>query len=361
MRTLSAALLTEQSAVKVTPYVKFMLTSADLGTTYDYTSRVLNLEHHEVAYNDYATVVLRNDDRGVADDLRGYWVQIAYGYITGNNVADVEGAESAGNGATAEYSYTPRLWVKSQQELSSPGNLKTILELEGMWSILKERQWVNTALDPPDFFYKAYSTDTAYAIISALLVQAGFTLDAIGDQSDGIIDVLTPTISINGSDGIDSFDYYDYIIYRILSMTKCYLRAKTALSFKVIFPQTTDAVKETYYSNSQPQFTEYLERKKALVPNHIYVLWGYDAATNTWTFSAATVGEAADTTEIAAYRDVPESIKAAELTSEADADNRAAAILTRRKAELLGGHLITRHDCSVELYDRIEVIDSRGI
>lgn len=363
MRTLSSALNTAQTALAVTPYVKFKLTAGT--STYDYTTRVLNLEHHEEPYNEFATVVLDNHDKGVADDVRGYWIQPAYGYVTGNNVADSEGSESAGNNAGAEYSYTPRLWVKNQMEFSSPGNLKTILELEGMWNILREVQWISSADGPPDFYYKEYDgiTNTVFAIISSLLTDVGFTLNAIGDQSDGIIDVLKPVFQINGADAVEVFDDYATIIYRLLTITKCYLRAKTGLAFKVIYPYTTDAVKETYYSDQQYIFKEYLERKKLLIPNHIYVMWGDPGGGlgwPDWDWTAGHAGEASDTTEIARYRDCVGIVTAGELQTEANADIRADAKLTRIKGEQLGGHLIIRHDCSVELYDKVAIYDRRG-
>lgn len=355
-------------AASVTPYVKFKLTSADGNTTYDYTSRVLSIEHHEVAYNDYATVVLQNNDRVVASDLRGYWVQIAYGFITGNNVADSEGAESAGNGDTAEYSYTARLWVTSQQEYSSPGNVKVILELEGMWVALKNNKRISVAGATAESFYlKEYdgSTSTVFAIISAMLVEAGFTLDAIGDQSDGIIDVLMPVFYINGGDVKSSFDQYDVIIYNLLTFTKCYLRAKSGLAFKVVYPQAGDAVAKTFYSDQQPYYYEYLERKKALIPNHIYVMWGDTgvggpAAWADWDFAPSTLGEASDAGEIAKYRECIDVVVAGDLTTEAAADARAAAILSRAKAELLSGRMVVRHDCSIELYDRVAADDNRN-
>ena len=355
MRTLSSALTAQQIAAAPTPYVKFKLTSADGNTTYDYTSRVLMIEHHEEAYADYATVVLQNNDRGVETSLNGYWVQIAYGYITGNAVADVEGAESAGNNDTAEYSYTPRLWVKRQQEYSAPGQVKTILWLEGAWHHLSELQRYTG--DPP-LFETSYSTDTIYDIISALLVEAGYTLDALDDQDDGIIDTFAPAFKINQSDIFEEFADYSYLIRRLIVMTKCYLRAKTGLAFKVIYPQEGDAVKETYKSDAQYWFKEYLEVKKALLPNHIIVIWG-DNGDGTWDCVAGTVGSALDQDEIDAYRDIPQIVLAGELTSEADSDDRASVILTRKKGEMMSGHLVIRHDCSVELYDRVAVQDNR--
>jgi hypothetical protein len=367
MRTLSATLQAAQTALTVTPYVKFKLTSADGGTTYDYSNRILKLEHHEEPYNEYATVVLDNHDRTIASDLRGYWVQIAYGYITGVSVADVEGAESAGNMSTAEYSYTPRLWVKNQQELSSPGNVKVILELEGMWAMLKEMQYVSSGAGTA-LFHKDYPENTTtYTIISQLLAMAGLTLDAIGDQSDGNIDVVQPSFSINAEETIgnvfDGWDILATIIYRALVLTKCYLRSKTGLAFKVVYPQTTDTVKETYYSNQQYIFKEYLERKKLLIPNHIKVLWGgYGIPEwSGWLWvSGNNPGEASDATEIAKYKDITAIELASELLTVGEANTRASTILTRTKAELFSGRLIIRHDCSVELYDRIAIYDTRG-
>lgn len=43
-----------------------------------------------------------------------------------------------------------------------------------------------------------------------------------------------------------------------------------------------------------------------------------------------------------------------------DADNRAAAILARIKAESLSVGLVISHDCRIELYDNIQVTDTRG-
>ena len=48
------------------------------------------------------------------------------------------------------------------------------------------------------------------------------------------------------------------------------------------------------------------------------------------------------------------------VTTQLDADNRAAAILTRIKAESLSVGLVIPHDCRIELYDNIQVTDTRG-
>lgn len=358
-RSLSAELTAEQVAVSATPYIKFKLISADLGTTHDYSARVLQLEHHEVAYNDYATVVLRNDDRGVASDLIGYWVQIGYGFYTGQNVA-----EPNGDGAGNEYSYTPRLWVKAQGELSVEGRLVVILELEGMWAVLREL--ILRLGTPPDYFYPfnadGDTTGTIYNIIEDIIENhalTNMTLDALGGVDDGIIDTLSPTFDVNGAPIYSAFDDCASVIRRLLEMTKCYLRLEAGLEFKLVYPQSGDSINQTYYSNAAHFFHEYLERKKALVPNHIYVMWGQQDD-GSWDVEAATIGEAIDATEIAKLYDTPIVVTAGELTTEGAADDRASALLTRVKAEILGGHLVIPHDCGVELYDRVSIEDNRG-
>lgn len=343
MRTLSGTLTTTQESASKTPYIYLLFTSADGNTTYDYTARLLQLEHHEEAYNDYAVITLRNDDRAVAD-IEGYWIEIGYGFYTGS------GNEYLGDGTNPGIS---RLWVKAQQEISVEGRVIVVLELEGMWAVLRE---IELQLGNPPFYHEEYTTDTIYAIIDAILVIAGFTLDALGTEDDGIIDTLTPQFDVNGAPVFEGYDNCANIIYRLLMMTKCYLRPEAGLAWKVMYPTSTGAVDQTYRSNATHFFFEYMERRKVLVPNHIYV---FANAGEDQTFSEIITAEAQDATEVAKYMDIPQLHIAGELTTQTDADNRAAAILTRVKAELLAGRLVIPYDCSVELYDRPEIQDSR--
>ena len=91
MRTVSSDLQTAQEAPSKTPYIELVFHHGS--TSYDYGSRKKLIEHHEEPYNDYATILLNNHDRDVAD-LTGYYVDIAYG--------------AGGSGSP-----TARLWVKS--------------------------------------------------------------------------------------------------------------------------------------------------------------------------------------------------------------------------------------------------------
>ena len=343
MRDISATLLAAQKAYSGTPYIHLLFTSKDGGTTYDYSSdlegrRILSIDHQEEPFNDYAMVVLRNNDRTIPA-LEGYWTEIGYGFVASGN----------------EYSATPRLWVKHQQTVSSGGRLYDVLELEGMWAWMRE-QLIRIG-NPP--FYSTrqdeltYTTDTVYTIISAILAEVGFTLDALGGVDDGIIDTFTPRFDINDQ----PFEFAASIIYRLLNMTKCYLRPEASLEFKLVYPQTADFVNETYYSDQAHYFYSYIERANALVPNHI-ICFGNEGDDGMWTNYVS--GEATDAAEIAAYTDVTQIVLAGTIDNDTDAANRAAVVLTRAKSEAMAGRCVVPHDCSVELYDKISVEDSRG-
>ena len=345
MRTLSSAITTKQDAASKIPYVKLLFTSADGGTTRDYSSRLLQLEHHEEAYNDYATLELYDNDAGVAD-IRGYWVQIGYGFYTGNNVAEPNG-DNAGN----EYSYTARLWVKHQQRISAEGILVQRLQLEGMWTWLYEQYFTEGS---PPYYTKEYTADTVYAILTIIFTMANMSLDALGTENDSIINTYTPQFQVNNV----PFERLRTVIQRLIRMTKCYLRAEAGLEWKVVYPETSDEADATFYSGQTPFFYEYMESYNVVMPNSIKVVYNFtDEDITTAEVYEGSAG--IDQTEIDRYTEVPWLEIAGEITSLADAANRAAALLTRALAESMSCRLIIPHHCGLELYDNVEVYDSR--
>ncbi len=127
--TITQALIDAQNGAR-TPHIRIFINGVD------YTSRLLYLEHHEEAYRDRAVIGLSNRDNSLDSlNLDGEEFEIAYGYITGNNVA-----EPLGNGATAEHVYAPTLWVKSHQIISIQGERIYQIYAEGMWMYLRERK-----------------------------------------------------------------------------------------------------------------------------------------------------------------------------------------------------------------------------
>jgi hypothetical protein len=354
MREISETLQAAQNAVSNTPYIRIVPTSPDGVTTYDYSSdqnRLRQLEHVEEAYNDYATIILNNSDGGVQPDITGYWMEIGYGYDTGSN----------------EYSSTSRLWIKSQMDFSAEGQVYTMLELGGMWDVLRETL-IRTG-DPP--FYIRYDDPetgntsyhagaTVYELIAYILAEASddnytFTLAEL-ESSDGIVDSYVPTFEVNT---INLFEDALSLIKRLVDMTYCTLRVKSGLEFELFYPPATKEdleADETYYSYQVPFFIEYLYKLNLAVPNHI-LLFANAGDDGMWT--NIITAEASDEDQIAKYRDVYEIHTAENIDNLADAQNRVNAILAKKELETMSGRLTARHNCKLELYDLIGVESTR--
>lgn len=349
MRTISADLLTAQNLASNTPYIHLIFTSKDGGTARNYSSniagrRIMSLEHNEEPYNDYAIILLRDNDRTI-ENVVGYWTQIGYGYYTGSNV-DPPNGDGSGN----EYSESPRLWVKNQQEVSLGGQLYQVLELEGMWARLHETPLL---IGSPPYYEQEYTTDTVYSIIGIILNRLSFTLDALGDQDDGIINTYTPNITINQQPIEASIS----TIYKLITMTKCYLRAKAGIAFKVIYPIAGDSVKIAYYSYQNPYLIRYSDRDTVTIPNKVYVAANQGSDGKWPNMITASAEDAAD---LARYPETPVAEIAGEITSQEDANARALAVLTRAAQEAKSGMMTAFHDCQLEMYDKITVTDTRS-
>jgi len=355
MRSVSETFLTAQQAASNIPYYKLLFTSKDGGTTVDlstnsavYGNRILLIDHVEEPYEDYATIILRNHDRSIPS-MKGYWVEIGYGYNTGTVESPVY--EYLGDGTNE--GAPPRLWVKHQQTISSGGKLWEVLELEGMWAMLREQ---SIRLGSPPLYTLSYTTDTIYTIIGYILGELGMSLKALAED-DGIINDLQPQFDINAM----PFEYAAAMLYRLLNMTASYLKALDDLEFEIKYPQDDDDIDITFYSDAVPYFYEYLERVNALIPNY-FLVFGNEGDDGLWTeYLSSASPHGIDQTEIDAYTAVYKIILAGSLTTLADVDKRADALLARAKFEQLAGRMYAPHDARVELYDRLKMNDNRGM
>jgi len=350
-RSVSGTFKAAQQAASNTPYYKLVFTSKDGNTHVDlstdstaYGNRILLIDHIEEPYDDYATIIFRNHDRAIPS-VKGYWVEIGYGYTTD------AGNEYLGDGTNE--GAPPRLWVKHQQTISSGGKLWEVLELEGMWAKLREQP---IRLGDPPLYTKSYTTDTIYTIVGLVLAELGMTLNALVED-DSIIDSLQPQFDINAQ----PFEHAAPLLYRLLNMTASYLKALDDLEFEIKYPQASDAIDLTFYSYTAPYFYEYLERSNVLVPNHFLVYGNQNADGNFYEgeYIASKDGNGVDQAEIDAYDDVYRIILAGSLTTQAQVNSRAAALLARAKFEQMAGRLYAPHDARVELYDRVKIYDGR--
>lgn len=346
MRTLTSTLTTAQQSDNRTPYIYLRFTSADGGTTYDYhvtggsDDYVLQAKVEEMPYSSKGTIVLRNNDRTIPD-LRGYWVEPGYGDVT-----------TEGN----EYEQLPRMWVKAQNEFSSIGQLYVQLDLQGMWEVLDEIEWKLAGTAP--FYEYAYDTATPLTILQACFTAAGMTLTNTVD--DGIIDTVSVYFLVNSQARSGTFDSLKDVIYRAISLTKCYIKLDTSMNATVVYPQTDDETDNTYYTTSTSGYLPayfYNEKKNVLLPNKITV-----EANKAGSWDVTETSE--DTDAQAMYDpdgggEINQTWLLAQITNATDAAKIAAALLTKSKAEIMSVYFEVPHDASAELYDKDAVVDSR--
>jgi hypothetical protein len=345
MRSPSATIITAQSAASRTPYIHMVFSNTGGTTTYDlsmdsvaYGNRILSIEHNEEPYNGYATIILRNYDMTIPSMI-GFWTEIAYGMTTG-----------AGN----EYAntITGRLWVKYQRHISAGGRVLTVLELEDTWKMLSE---TIIRLGTAPAYTKAYPTaaETVYDIMGVICTEANVTLSALGGVDDSIIDTLIPTFVINEQ----PFEDAGALLYRLIRMTKCYLKMSMAKTLTVKYPQAADAVDITYTSDTAPYFYEFMQRWTICVPNHFKVFGNMNETSIPW--SNIKTGDASIAADVSNYMDAYELLFAPLVTDQTMLDLLASAAALRAKAETDAGVGVVPHDARVELYDNIAFRDKR--
>lgn len=363
MKTIHNDLLAVQST-NISPAIQLAFTHRTTTPIYTYsfdptigTNTVELVNHHEEPWDDYATIVIQNTALGVPD-MRGYYVDIGYGANTASGL---------------RYSAAPRLWVVEQSFLSGPKQLKSILNLSGIMRIMNQLE-IHIGTSP--LWQDGAGTLTGktiygvfeYLIETALTAQTGytFTLDALGTQDDGIINDIVPSTDwefILNTSAPEVYDTYGSLIKKLIENTNCFLRPEPNLAFKIVWPQSSDAVDETYYSSvaSGHVFYENIDIQKAVIPNHIAVVANEAGDWNVIGDAYNADDYSAPPTYSGPFMPVDKSEAMGDVTNETDADNFAAAKLAKVKAESMSGRTVVPHDARVELYDKIETSDARGV
>lgn len=401
-KSIHADLLATQTATSVSPYIRLIFTHRTGTPTYDYsfdptvtTNRLLQITHREAPLSSYgnitppglpvdATIVLRNEDL-VVPDLSGYYVDIGYGANTASGL---------------RYSSTPRLWVSAQNEVSasimnsSKASNNVVLNLVGVGVIMNIMPClIGEALYVEDngrvWLYQDRSGNlrdkTIYSVIEYLIETVltaatgfTFTLDALGTQDDGIINnsnvIPWPTATTPEEDfyflhpdAPEKFDTIGFMVNALMAKTKCYLLPEPNLAFKVVYPQASDSVNETYYSSlsSGHVFYENSEVKSPAIPAYAIL---YGNKVEDW--SDAVVARAySDEYDLSAppavtYTGafVPIIQVGAEptFTNQAQLEAFAASLVQKAKQGTFSGRTVVPHDARVELFDRVAVLDARG-
>ena len=352
-RAISSTLLIAQQGAKRKPYIRVIINGID------YSGRVLFVEHHEEPYKEWATIRLDNSDRALnalateSSNLLGFSFRIGYGYVT--EVAN-------------EYSESADIWVKTQTMVSRAGKLYCELFCTGQWTFLSEKSVMALPIAAPTTFFitdpanvgsdPTYSTTfeatkTVYQLIESLIEGAfGWTLNPLPAVDDTIINSFSPVFSISKTPSARE------VLMRLISMTRCYLRSKAGLIWEVIYPRIGDSVDEVFYSNELPYFIEYAEKLSLVIPNRIVVFANNPDELAVWP-TPVIVGDTGAYT--GNYTEILEPILAPTIITQANATARATAVLARYTAEEQSGYLIVSHDCRMEIYDKVLILDRRGL
>ena len=346
--TITQTLIDTQKDASRTPYIDVSLDDNASAGLVNYWSRLEYIEAHLEAYRERAIIGLNNRDNALDIlDLDGQEFEIKPGY------------DSSGNGGSTTDTVTyPTMWVKSHQIISVAGERIYQIYAEGLWSRLREQKVITGITGPQELLYSNIfnATHTVYGLIE-LIIEGGFswTLEDT-PPNDGIIDTYSPVFQVNSL----PYENAASLLYRLIWMTREYLRAKASKTFQCVYPQDSDSVDETYYSSKAHWFTEYVEKTILLIPNSIVVLCNQDPS-GEWNTPAypLIVGTASDAGQITKYTEIIEIFTAGSITDQANANLRAEAILSKLKSEILGGRLIIPFDGQLELYDKVRILDTR--
>jgi len=224
VRTKTSNLITAEKSTSATPYISITLTGS---STYTYTTtdspnRVKSIKHSEQPYEDWAVIILGNQDKTLPASLAGYKVDISYGYRV------------AGVNYQTDPLYCAPLWVKQQFQISKQGDVDIVLQCYGAWTTLAETNYIASLLAAAaapyydiDYTSAAY---TVYDIIEAVLAGLNFDLATLGVHDDSIVDTLMPMFMVNYQGNIEAARD---VIYRLLNMTKCFMRAENTAGLTV--------------------------------------------------------------------------------------------------------------------------------
>lgn len=300
------------------------------GTTYT-NSRILDINHTEQPNHQGATVILDNSDNVLTGlDYKGVQGIISYGYDD-------------------EYSATIPLKVISQRLNSWQGGLVCSLQLEGL-SDIRDREGATVATT-----YDRLDTNTVKDLIDFIAggaegcyeTHSAFTVNY--DGNDTLIDVFKPKDSFR----INLNDTRQDKIKELLEYTQSVGLWKANGEYYIFVPTTTGEVYDYQYSlaSDAHNFFSKSYEKRLVLPNYFIV------STHPEHEGTAYSGYASDDTS---YALLPfKTTKYLRLDDNDQGEDIAKALLARAKINASRGSGIVPMNVGAEVYDYVEVTDSR--
>ena len=402
MRTLDNELITKQQSASKVPYMRISFT--DGVDTYTYTTRdgtnriVGRIEQWEEPYAGVAIVRLKNHDgHFTALDLEGFAVTVGWGYeLTGSpgstwyaNAADMKvlmqrDISYSGECLTEFYCVSP--WAAISQNCIMQGGKKLSGVIVGTFELAEAvtngdgasgrvaavgTDWIVVTRVSGTFA----DTETATGGTSgATLVIAGTPADNYGilvyaageTTTEARIEALTgKTVDVDEDDDLGSMadtpalsvdvgTSNRLVIRRMLLRSKCGMRFENDGHFHVLYLDTTDAAQ--YEFDSAHAFFLDIRERALIMPNTVYVVSGLLDVQNV----PAYIGTANDATSVTKLGTIVAPFQVdPDAASQADVDNRAVAWIAQQLAEANQGVIEAPMECGLEVYDMVQVVDSR--
>jgi len=322
--------------------------------------RLMKVTTDEQPWGSQYIVELDNADETLnAKDYEGYPITFNTKYI----------GETADN--------FPPLWVWSQQAISKEGKLLLQLNCVDIWTFIAahnvtltnasyNQEWQQEAelstrvmadgvtllsAGAPALYATllANGNKTIWAIIQDLATALGISVSL--DDTDSYIDTLKPPISISNARSA---------LWQLMDLTKSYLKWKTNGVLGVYQP---DAHATVYTFNHLNTFYQEVDEASVTVPNRVY-FWAYDSATTPpgagWISGVAFDQDSHD--RIGQWVDrhyLVASMDTMNMRTQAELNTYATGALDKIKAELNQGYLVAPMHCTLELFDKIAVVDDR--
>lgn len=317
-----------------------------VGSTYDATNRVVHVRKKEEPFTGNATIRLLNQDGALnAVNFLGTRVEIYWQWTGGLSSKDGP------------------VWVVAQKYISSEGKLLLQLDCLDAWELMEQSRGLNAAdssdpVDPAFGTSRTWDRDTTILDIIAEIIGAvdafleEWNMDTITQiNDDGIIDVYEPLFfsRINDPD--------TELIRRLLQMTESVMTFRHSGPLVNWIDQSLPGPYYTYeiQSTDHPFFIN-IEGEALTIPNRIiYVDQEPDP----------NKGEVSNFVGVAEMATFPLG-KFGQLRiddtieDDTEAQLRASSHLARLVGETELGEIYVPMNTCVELYDEIEIIDSRS-
>jgi len=384
-------------------YARFSYSTNSYIYTTHTTNSILSVNDYEEPFGGMAVITIDNFDQALsALDLRGYQLDLGYGFVTPSD----------------EYSNTRRLWVLSQRTVSVEGGLAVEFTCFDDWYKMAQSGLVSagdvvvgTIVNGADFvpgetvtgqtslntatlvsvgegFIQVINKSGSFTVgeivagavgrCSGVVSQTAISAAAGGvwKENTTILAILTSILStltgivggveLDSDDTANTINTYQPLLYtptaapirgivrQLLQMSSCGARLENDDKLHVLYLDTA-AVADYSYQTTHVFFAESKEQS-IIIPNTVVFVDKMPDSNTAATYA----GTANDAVSVARIGTVTTIEVDPTITSTGIATARATAWIAQRVAEANQGKIIAPMNVQQELYDMVQVTDARA-